>query len=152
MLLSGKQKGPSTVDSPRNSSMPMNKSATSEECQEHLEAFIQTFIAPSRRERWTLFMFKKPEKAAVELHRLPLDPRRTTWLEGPERTYSEYLRYAGARLGIYFNFRADPVWMAADDAASRADCDFEDAILSIEPGKLAIYFSHDAVSALLTRT
>lgn len=131
--------------------MQKDKPATSEKAQEHLEAFIQSFVDPDRRERWTMFMLKKPEKAAAELHKLPLDPRRTRWLEGPERNYSEYLRYAGGRLGIYFTFRTDPVWIAADEAASRADCDFEDAILSIEPGKLAIYFSHDAVSALLTR-
>jgi hypothetical protein len=125
------------------------RAAAVDEISSHLEAFVRAFVDPDRRERWREFMLEKPEKAARELHKLPLDERRTTWLEGAERSAASYERLVGGQPGICFTFNSDPVWMSATDADYRCEYEGDDVIFSVIPGKLAIYFNHDHASALL---
>lgn len=123
--------------------------ASPEEVKEHLEAFIQVFVDPARRDRWRLFMLDKPDKAARELHTLQLDGQHATWLGRNERGSSPLLEAMKGKLGIYFTFKGSPVWMRMEDGALQSDWQGEDAIFSIVPGKLAVYFNHDYVSVVL---
>lgn len=129
------------------------RKATPEELKDHLEAFVQAFVEPARRERWSLFISQylsgKSSKAAKELHKIPLDERRATWLEGSERMYDSYDELVGDRLGLFITFETEPVWLPVSDAAVRSDWECKDAIFSVASGKLAIYFNHDKATAVL---
>jgi len=129
--------------------MDLERPASPEETKDHLEAFVKAFVDPARRERWRKFMLERPDRAARELHRLQLDDRHATWLDRKARGSSALLDSLKDKVGIYFTFSAEPVWKRVQDAALESDWKGADAIFSVLPGKLAIYFNHDHVTVVL---
>lgn len=115
-----------------------------DELREHLEAFVDAFVPPNRRDRWRLILIEKPERAKSDLYLLPLDERYCRELRGNEN-FPQYIeRFADNKRGVFFDPRRDePVMLRPSEALVQAVADYTDAICSIEPGKLALFFHHD---------
>jgi hypothetical protein len=130
---------------------PEGEPVSTELVAEHLTGFIDTFVDAKRRERWREFAFKNPEKAVRDLHKLPLDLRYTTWLDGDKLDGDRVKELTNNRKGILVTFTDEPRLLSSDDAAYVFHCRTYDAIYSVEPGRLALYFNHDGAAAVLRR-
>ena len=78
------------------------------------------------------------------MHLLPLDERYCRELCGNDNFPQHIEWFAGNKAGVYFDPRQDePVILRPSEAVVQAAADYTDAIFSIEPGKLALFFHHD---------
>lgn len=112
--------------------------------REHLESFVDAFVPEKRRDRWRLILIEKPQRAKSEMHLLPLDERYCRQLVGNEHFPQHIEGLATAKRGVYFDpNRDEPVMLHPNEAVVQAVADYADAICSIEPGKLALFFHHD---------
>jgi hypothetical protein len=102
----------------------------------HATGFAAAFIVPAKRERWRELLTRRPRRLSRDSHKLrsDLDPR-TCRLLG-ERPPAD-LRGEG----VFYGFGDGPRVIPADLAAVAAGGG--DAIFSLVPGELALYFFHE---------
>jgi hypothetical protein len=111
---------------------------------QHLAAFIESFVIPPRRERLQYVISHRGKNARREGSALlsQLDERFCKQVDGAFGLEAE-------SLGVFYNFRHEPQTMSL--AAATAAAEGEDAIFSVVPGKLAIHWSHEGWSWLCRR-
>jgi hypothetical protein len=105
----------------------------SPDIEQHLAAFATAFVTPSRKERWLEMLSRRTKKNARNSSKLneALDPRYCHKVDGiPNVTWPG--------LGVFYDFYDEPIIITMKDAlATGAN---QDAIYSIEPGQLALFF------------
>ena len=109
--------------------------------EQHLSAFVDAFVVPARRERWKYLLARRRKGALRDSTRLMghLDMRLSKQVDGNfELTLNTQ--------GVFYDFYHEPRLISLEKAedASRN----QDAILSVIPGKLAVYWSHEGWSWL----
>ncbi|WP_439136063.1 hypothetical protein [Pseudomaricurvus sp.] len=103
----------------------------------HMESFAKAFVESSRKERWVGFLGhhkSKNYKRSAELFN-HLDERfivRNDSLEGVADFQD---------LGVFYDFLDEPALITFQEACAIGNN--KDAIFSIIPGKLAVYFFHE---------
>jgi hypothetical protein len=102
----------------------------------HMTAFVAAFVQSQKRERWHWLLTTRPDRIGRQSHKLHADLDRRTCRLVEYR--SEILAIKGR--GVYYEFFDRPRWI---DVATAAGFDFGDAILSLVPGKRAIFFFHE---------
>ena len=116
----------------------MESSPVAEEAMwiEHASRFVTAFVVPARRDRWRWLLLERPRRIGRDSHKLhsDLDPRfcQSEGVLPPEVLTGE---------GLYYPFADLPRVVPAssiDLAVGNGD-----AIFSLVPGKLAVYFFHE---------
>ena len=128
--------------------MPVDVKALScppEEAAKHLRAFAESFIAKNHIDRWIHILLEKPEKAEDYLHKFEhqLNEKYCKELGGAESFPASLSESYKSKRGVYFDGSEPPSLMTAAEAASISTEKFADAVISIVPGKLALFFHHD---------
>ncbi len=101
----------------------------------HVAGFAAAFIAPAKRERWVEMLVRRPRRIGRNSHKLHSDLDRRTCrrvTELPEVVRGD---------GLFYQFFDVPRVVPAAGAALAAGR--SDAIFSLIPGKLGIYFFHE---------
>ncbi len=105
--------------------------------QRHLVAFVRSFVVREKRERWINILISKPERAQRDGYRMINDLDRDK--------YGGYIYSTLPKLknkkGIYYEFSDKAIWLPCEDALDIGRGN--DAIFSIEEGKLAAFFFHE---------
>jgi hypothetical protein len=110
----------------------------------HMTGFAESFVLPTRRERWLYLLKTRPKRIARDSHKLRND-----------LDYRYCSRLGGGcdpgimQVGVYYEFWGEPRFLSASDA------DYVgfggDAIFSVVPGRLAAFFFHEIQSWLCRR-
>jgi hypothetical protein len=102
----------------------------------HAAGFAAAFVVPAKRERWLELLTRRPRRVSRDSHKLHADlDRRTCRLAGAAPP-------AGLRgEGVFYGFGDAPRVVPTDLAAAAAGGG--DAIFSLAPGELALYFFHE---------
>ena len=126
---------------------------TSDELDFHLSEFGKAFIKSNALSRWNHVTRERPEKARYELAKLAssLDPKFTQKLHGSEAFPDSFESRFGSKLGVYFDGIDAACKVTAAEAASLAQERDNDAVFSLVPGKLAIFFFHGGSTIILER-
>lgn len=121
---------------------------TSEEVKQQLRAFAESFIDKHYVDRWIHITLEKPKKARAEIHKFErhLCPKYCKMLNNADAFPVPLAEVYGAKLGIYFDGTEPPCKITAPEAASLSTERNIDALFSIIPGKLALFFHHDGWS------
>jgi hypothetical protein len=107
----------------------------------HMTGFVESFVLPARRERWLYLLTERPKRIARDSHKLrnDLDYRRCSTLGGdgdPEINQD----------GVYYEFVEEPRLLSPAEADRIGSG--QDAIFSVVPGRLAVFFFHEFQSWL----
>lgn len=121
---------------------------TPQEGEEHIRAFVEAFIAKDFQDRWRHIMLEKPEKAKQGLRKFDrhLDARYCTLLPLSDSLPASLAKTFGAKLGVYFDGIEPPCKITAAIASSITNERSIDAIWSMVPGKLVLFFFHEGWS------
>jgi len=101
----------------------------------HAEEFAAAFVAPAKRERWRELLTRLPRRIGANSHKLHSDLDRRVC-----RLVAE-LPAAVRGDGLFYAFADRPRVVPAADALLVAGGG--DAIFSLVPGELAVYFFHE---------
>lgn len=115
------------------------------ELKMHLAEFGHAFVSRDRRERWTHITQERPEKAKDEIGKLIWETNEQLHepLFGSNGFPNALKKRFGNKMGVYFNGIDEPCKVTAVEASSLAASYPVDALFSIMPGKLAIFFFHE---------
>jgi hypothetical protein len=104
--------------------------------EQHLATFAAAFVVPAKRSRWIELLARRGRNAFHNSSKLmdALDARYCVRVDGA-------LGLDLPRLGVFYDFYSDPTIKTLADAL--AEGSNHDAIFSLEPGRLAIHFSHE---------
>ncbi len=105
--------------------------------QRHLVAFVKSFVVREKRERWINILISKPKRAQRDGYRMINDLDRD---KCGGNIYSTLPKLKNKK-GIYYEFSGKAIWLPCEDALSIGHGN--DAILSIEEGKMAAFFFHE---------
>lgn len=109
--------------------------------KEHLKSFVLSFVAENRQERWQHLLlhnfknaYKKSSKLEACLNKSICSLVRKKWVEE---------KYELDLIGVYYDFKGygGNLLIKLNEALILGE--FEDAIFSIQGGKLGFYFSHE---------
>jgi len=109
--------------------------------EQHLIAFVTAFVTPARRERWLQLFTRRRKNVFANSSKLMqhLDERYCVQVDGA-------WDLDPSRQGVYYDFYNEPIVKTLAEAV--AEGDYHNAIFSLEPGQLAIHFSHEGWSWL----
>ena len=129
------------------------RTCSAEELYHHLEAFVRAFIEAPRRHRCRHVLLERPEKARLEMHNFEryLDDRYCTLLDSSASFPHALAVRFGDNVGVYFDCNGKSWTVTASEAATVAESDYTDAILSLDPGRTVLYFHHDTGTYLCRR-
>lgn len=118
---------------------------TSAERDDHLRAFIDTFVERRRRERARHILLEAPHKAKRDLYKLIdhwLRDDLVSELTGPSPFPSALERRFGTLRGVYIDARLGCSRLTAPEAATTAALESVDAIFCFDRGRKALLFHH----------
>jgi pyruvate/2-oxoglutarate dehydrogenase complex dihydrolipoamide dehydrogenase (E3) component len=101
----------------------------------HVAGFATAFVVPAKRERWAEMLARRPRRIGQDSHKLHSDLDRRTCrrvVELPTLVHGD---------GLFYEFYDKPRVVPAANAIVAAGGN--DAIFSLIPGKLAVYFFHE---------
>ena len=135
------------------------ESCSQAELDDHLRAFISTFVLPQAQPRWQEFLISKRanwsdiprsprnaeivRKAAAVLRTFPNYQRHCVLVGGSDRSEDHYGATFRTSSGVYFELGTPPCRITALEAETRFSTEGSSALLSFEPGKKALFFCHD---------
>lgn len=101
----------------------------------HAAGFVAAFVAPDRRDRWAELLARRPRRTDRNAHKLhsALDRRLCRRVAA--------LPPSIRGLGLFYRFFDAPRVVPAEDAESAAGGG--DAIFSVIPGELAVFYFHE---------
>lgn len=103
--------------------------------QNHVTGFVAAFITPTKRQRWREQLTERPRRIGRHSHKMHSDLDRrvceNVGVRFPEGLLGE---------GLYYSFGDPPRIVPVELAANLTGVD---AIYSLVPGKLAVYFFHE---------
>ena len=110
----------------------------------HLTAFAETFVLETRREKWLMLFAQRPAMIASQSSRL------FNYLNHNLIEQNDALANVATDTahGVFYDFHSEPRIMTLAEAKHRKKDN--DAIFSITPGKLAIYFFSDGWNFVCT--
>jgi hypothetical protein len=103
----------------------------------HASAFVSAFVIPAKRDRWDWLLTKGPRKVGRDSHKLHSDLDRRT-CRRVTALPAEFRRGGG---GLFYDFYGAPKVVLSDEVHRAIGG--RDAIFSLVPGKLAVYFFHE---------
>jgi len=110
----------------------------------HMTRFVESFVLPSRRDRWLFVLTQRPKRADRDSHKLRNDLD-YQWCRELGGGIAPEIKQAG----VFYEFRGEPKILEPDVA------EFvgwgHDAIYSLSPGHLALFFFHEFQSWLCRR-
>jgi hypothetical protein len=109
--------------------------ADESEWLQHVTGFVAAFVVPAKRERWAELLARRPRRIGRHSHKLHSDLDRRTCRQVAE------LPAAVRGDGLFYGFFDAPRVVPATSAAVAAGA--SDAIFSLVPGKLAVFFFHE---------
>jgi hypothetical protein len=98
---------------------------------------VTAFVTPAKRDRWRWLLTSRPRRIGRDSHKLHSDLDRR--ICRPVRMLTTELRGGGG--GLFYEFADAPKVVPADSVALAAGAG--DAIFSLVPGELAVYFFHE---------
>ncbi len=103
----------------------------------HLSKFVRSFISKNRADRWEDLLIRRPSGIFVKSSKLfdHLDFNYCSRSDAINDIVEERTR------GIYYDFFSEPVITTFKEAIEKGDC--RNALFSIRPGKLAVFFFHE---------
>jgi hypothetical protein len=101
----------------------------------HAAGFAAAFVSPPKRERWAEMLARRPQRIGRDSHELHADLDRRTCHRVAE------LPAVVRGDGLFYQFFDAPRVVPAAGAAVAAGG--SDAIFSLVPGELAVYFFHE---------
>jgi hypothetical protein len=114
------------------------------ESRHHYESFVDSFVIPRKRERWK-YLFGH---ASANLFRQSHKFRADLLVSLTEPFLPDSIAMAG-QTGIYFDFRGPGVALDIREAMRRGNSN--DAIYSMVPGKLGLFFFHEGEILLCSK-
>jgi hypothetical protein len=104
---------------------------------EHVAAFTAAFITSAKRERWLELLTKRPRRIVRQSHKMHSDLDRRTC-----RNVGEVFPAGLKGAGLFYDF-SDPPRVVSVELAAQLAGRGRDAIFSLVPGELALYFFHE---------
>jgi len=103
----------------------------------HLKSFAEAFVLPQRKEKWITLLSQRPENIISEASKL------FNYLDHNYIEQNDQLKNVVSHqsTGVYYDFKHQPKCVSLKDALEEEKDN--DAIFSIEPGTLVIYFNHE---------
>jgi hypothetical protein len=101
----------------------------------HALGFAAAFVSPAKRERWAGLLARRPRRIIHESHKLHADLDRRAC-----RRVSDWPTGLGGD-GVFYEFFDHP--RVVPSALAEAAAGAGDAIFSLVPGELAVYFFHE---------
>jgi hypothetical protein len=105
--------------------------------QQHMAAFVHSFVVKSRRDRWLYQLSKRPARVYASSHKIYDDLDRARCSLVKDEGSLGNLRGDG----IYYEFRDEPKVLSVQDALAIGSG--HDAIFSLVAGKVAVFFFHE---------
>tara|TARA_R110000868_G_scaffold88414_1_gene246480 strand:+ start:2166 stop:2609 length:444 start_codon:yes stop_codon:yes gene_type:complete len=109
----------------------------------HIETFANNFVIKAHQDRvkqkLIALKFKGWDKIKLQLPHW-LDSSKCAKLTGRDKFPQILKEQYGDNIGIYLNFRDSPCFLTLKEAAS---IHFEDALFSLDGGKLVFFFTHE---------
>lgn len=102
---------------------------------QHATGFVTAFVTPAKRERWAELLTRRPRRVRENSHKLHSDLDRRTCRS------VDKLPAAVRGVGLFYSFSDAPQLVPAESAVLVAGGG--DAIFSLIPGELAVYFFHE---------
>ena len=102
---------------------------------QHVTGFVAAFVSPAKRERWVELLARRPRRVHENSHRLLGDLDRRVCRRVPD------LPAVVRGAGLFYGFSDPPRVVPAGSAVLVAGGG--DAIFSVVPGELAVYFFHE---------
>lgn len=104
---------------------------------EHMTAFVESFVEGNRRDRWLYLLLERPKNVFRNSHKLYNDLNRSQCFRCKDTN-----EIALDQRGVYYDFYSAPKNLTLREALLvGAD---SDGIFSIKPGKIALYFFHES--------
>ena len=103
----------------------------------HMKAFSESFVLKERQDTWVYLLCERPDDIFTRSSKLfnYLDHNYIEQNDALNNTASQ------DQAGVFYNFYHEPKCISFKDAIEEAKG--HDAIFSIYPGELAIYFYHE---------
>ena len=107
----------------------------------HIVAFVSAFVLRNHRDRWRQLLSMRPKQLLKNSHKLYNHLDKSKCSES-----SDYAVLAPATVGMFCDFHAasPPLLLTGQRAIELGRG--HDALFSIIPGKLAVYFFHEDIS------
>lgn len=152
--MSQKQSHPSTASPPNSVTRAKGDVdlLLPEVVEQHLAGFAEAFIDRRFRARWLHILIERPTKAALELKRFErhCDPRYCHLLEPGHVDAVSLANELGAVSGCFYDGGGEPCWLGLAEAVTAAAG--RDALFSIAPAKVAVFFFHEGWAWICRRT
>lgn len=104
---------------------------------QHLEKFVSSFVLPDRQGKWEHLLLKNRKRSYKNSSKLESHlTKQFCLLVKKEDMYINL-----ETKGVFYDFRDSSFFVSLEDALILGD--YQDAIFSMIPGKLALYFSHE---------
>lgn len=103
----------------------------------HMRSFAESFVLQERKEKWVDLLQTRPENI------LTLSSKLFNYLDHNFIEQDDSLNNVTAQdtIGVFYDFKSEPKCISFKNAIEEAKDN--DAIFSINPGKLAVYFYHE---------
>jgi len=105
----------------------------------HFNSFVESFITPRKRERWKYLYLNSSRNLFHESHKFRADLSKSLIVPISESSLSSVVPKTSR--GVFLDFRGDSKELILSDAVLLGAG--QDAIFSIVPGQLALFFFHE---------
>ncbi len=103
----------------------------------HMRSFAETFVLSTRKDQWVYLLSERSDNTFKQSSKL-FNHLDHNYIEQNDSLY-DITSYDTP--GVFYNFKDEPKCISFKEAIEEGKS--HDAIFSIKPGELAIYFSHD---------
>lgn len=105
--------------------------------EQHLKSFVDYFVEEGRKEKWVGLFSERPDNM------LSLTGKLFNYLDHNYLEQDDTLNNIAPddTVGVFYDFNTEPTCLSFKEAIERAKG--RDAMFSISPGKLAIFFYHE---------
>ncbi|HOF34654.1 MAG TPA: hypothetical protein PK624_12390 [Spirochaetota bacterium] len=111
----------------------------------HLRMFAGSFISKSRADRWEDLLIRRPSRIFGKSSKI-FDHLDFNYCKRSDIVFA--IAEKGTS-GVYYDFLSEPVIITFEKAVEMGD--FRNAIFSIKPGKLAVFFFHEGWNYICKR-
>ncbi len=129
--------------------LPTHKIPRQEDLSEHIEKFVDTFIASSRKDRWKALLSSSEKRwSKIDVHSFEGNVSKGRFYDATTRlgigslSLDPYLDTDVVILRLGHSKRVGAVLAPLREAIDKYDVIFE-GIISVVPGRLAIVINHD---------
>lgn len=105
--------------------------------EQHLKSFAQAFVTDDRKEKWLGLLSERPDNIHALSYKL------FNYLDHNYIEQNDSLANVAGddTVGVFYDFNHEPKCVSFKEA--KEEVAGRDAMFSIEPGRLAVYFYHE---------